>query len=81
MDREIGIEKARLAQANHHIAEAEGRLTRQVALIRQLTAAGYDTADAKRWLQTLEVTLKTMHEHRQLLLREVAAVDMAEQSR
>ena len=81
MDLERGIEKARLAQANHHIAEAEGRLAHQKKLIEELTAGSHDTTDAKRLLQNLEVTLKTIHEHRQLLLREVAAWDTAEQSR
>ncbi|HYQ92251.1 MAG TPA: hypothetical protein VES89_09325 [Candidatus Competibacteraceae bacterium] len=81
MDREIDIEKAHLAQANHHIAEAEGRLARQKQLIEELTADGHDTTNAKRMLQTLEATLKTMHAHRQLLLREVTAVDTAEPPR
>jgi hypothetical protein len=55
-----------------HISETEGSIMRQLQRIEHLAADGRDTHEAEELLRTLEQSLAASHEHRQLLLAEIA---------
>ncbi len=61
-----------LARAEQHIVAAEGRLCRQMRIISALAAQGQDTTAAEALLQVMEQSLALMHEHRAMLLQELA---------
>ena len=63
-------EELRLVE--QHISETEDSIVRQLQLIEHLAADGHDTRDAEELLQVLEQSLAAAHEHRQLLLAEIA---------
>ncbi len=61
-----------LARTEQQIVAAEGRLCRQMQLIATLAAQGQDTAAAEALLRVIEQSLALMHEHRAMLLQELA---------
>ncbi len=61
-----------LARTEQHIVAAEGRLCRQMKLIATLAAQGQDTTAAEALLRVIEQSLALMHEHRAMLLHELA---------
>jgi hypothetical protein len=60
-----------LLQANRHIAEAEGRIEKQRAVIERLEANGHDTASANELLNTMLRSLETMRRHRRTIESEL----------
>ena len=69
VDRATEQEHLRKAEAG--IAEANGRIDRQRALLARLESDGHDTGMAKDLLQTMCETLAAMEQHRQLILEEL----------
>jgi hypothetical protein len=61
-----------LAEADRQVAEGEARVTEQARLIASLAAGGHDTSRAEELLVTLEATLTTVCEHRELVQRAIA---------
>ena len=57
-----------VAAAQRQIADIEGRVVRQSALVERLTRAGKDTAQAVRTLSVLEQALALTREHVRILL-------------
>ena len=68
-------EREHLAEADRHIAEGRRRVADQVALIARLAQDGHDTTQARRLLLTLEASLEGRHEHRQIILCNIARLD------
>jgi hypothetical protein len=68
-----------LALADQQVLRAEGRITRQLHYITDMTAYGQDPRPAEDILQTMKLTLKAMQAHRQLIAAEqpVPAVQAA----
>lgn len=64
-------EQQHLDQANQHVREAEERIAKQEALVRQLAADGHDIRDAEALLQAFRDTLAGMKEHRDLIKTEL----------
>jgi hypothetical protein len=60
-----------LVLADQHVVDAEGRITRQLLLIKRMAAAGRDTIEAEVLLQLLKQSLTVMHRYRRLILAEV----------
>ena len=73
MDRQA--EELRLAQADGHIALAEQHVTKQQLLLNQLRADGHDTKTAQEMLKGFENNLKTLHEHRRIILKTIEQID------
>jgi hypothetical protein len=61
-----------LTLVEQHISETEDGILRQHQLIEHLAADGHDTREAEELLQALEQSLAAAHEHRRLLLAEIA---------
>jgi hypothetical protein len=68
-----------LALADRQVLRAEGRITRQLHYITDMTAYGQNPRPAEDILQTMKLTLKAMQAHRQLIAAEqpVPAVQAA----
>ena len=62
-------ERSHLAQADRHIAQANGCIARQRLIIDRLAAAGLPTADAWSTLMVFEETLRALERHRAMILR------------
>jgi hypothetical protein len=60
-----------LVLADQHVVDAEGRITRQLLLIKRMAAAGRDTIEAEVLLQLLKQSLTVMHRYHRLILAEV----------
>ena len=71
--------KRHLAQADRHIAESEQRLAEQREIAAALAAGGHNEAAVRAagLATTMQHTLDVMREHRQLILRELAAEEPA----
>jgi hypothetical protein len=65
-------ERQHLALSDRHIAEGEGRVRTQVALIARLRTAGQATEKAEGFLALLEETLTTWRGHREMILASIA---------
>jgi hypothetical protein len=61
-------DETNLEQAIRHVAEAEERYARHLALVERMAASGEDTADAESLLTRFEQTLDLMRQHHQLVL-------------
>jgi hypothetical protein len=61
-----------LILVEQHISETEDGIVRQLQLIEHLAADGHDARKAEELLQMLEQSLAAAHEHRRLLLAEIA---------
>jgi len=73
MDREAEVE--RLGQSDRHIATAEQHITKQRLLLDNLRADGHDTKVAEEMLTGFEHNLKTLLEHRELILKTIEQID------
>jgi hypothetical protein len=62
-----------LVQANRHIARAHDMVGEQHALIERMAEHGHDTKLAEEVLQTMQITLDRMYEHRDLIEKAIAA--------
>jgi hypothetical protein len=62
------VERAHLAQADRHIAEAKSYIRKQERIIAYLAATGRTTDDAQRLLDILTGTLGAFEHHRRLIL-------------
>ena len=62
----------RLAEIENRSAEAEGRVLRQAALVQRLSLGDRDATLAVAFLQTMQTTLRLMHQHKSVLLRDLA---------
>ena len=61
-----------LAQADRHIAEGNGRIARQVEVLRELDRHGHDTTHAQSLLQVMKDAVAAMDTHRQQIVRELS---------
>jgi hypothetical protein len=61
-----------LAQADRHIAEGNGRIARQVEVMRELDRHGHDTTRGWSLLEEMEDAVAAMDTHRQQIVRELA---------
>jgi len=68
----MATEQDHLAQAMRHIAQAEERLKEQRARVGRLAERGQDTMLAKVLLETMQITLVQMNEHRAMIERAIA---------
>jgi hypothetical protein len=59
-----------LALADRQVLRAEGRITRQLQYITDMTAYGQNPRPAEDILQTMKLTLKAMQAHRHLIAAE-----------
>jgi hypothetical protein len=64
-------EQEHLDQANQHIREAEERIARQEAIVRELATDGHDTHNAEALLQIFRDTLARMKEHRDSIIAKI----------
>jgi len=62
------LERKHLEQANRHIAEVEGQITRQRNVITKLKASDHPTEMAESMLSALEGSLHAFERHRLLIL-------------
>jgi hypothetical protein len=69
----MATEQDHLAQAMSHIAQGEERVREQRALIERLAKRGQDTRLARILLETLQMSLNRMNEHRAMIERAIAA--------
>ncbi|MGE7414949.1 hypothetical protein [Methylobacterium tarhaniae] len=73
IDREAEVRRLNLADC--HIADAERHITDQWLILEQQRAAGRDTQDAERLLETMEETLSTFQEHRRMIVEMIDRID------
>jgi hypothetical protein len=73
MDRRA--EELRLGQAEGRIVLAERHIANQQLLIDRLRAKGQDTETAEEMLRGFEHNLKTLHEHRQVIVKTIEQID------
>jgi len=59
-----------LALADRQVLRAEGRITRQLQYITDMTTYGQNPRPAEDILQTMKLTLKAMQAYRQLIAAE-----------
>jgi hypothetical protein len=59
----------KLAQADRHIAEGNGRIARQVEMVCELDRHGHDTTHAWSLLEAMEDAVAAMDTHRQQIVR------------
>jgi hypothetical protein len=59
-----------LAMAKRHLREAESRVARQEALVRELALDGHDTSLSRALLETMAVTLDLMRQHARAMARD-----------
>ncbi len=69
---EIAKLRAELAVADRHVAECQGRIARQVELVRELENDGHDTKEAENLLQVTKEGLPAIEAHRQHIVRELS---------
>jgi hypothetical protein len=69
----MATEQDHLVQAMSHIAQGEERVREQRALIERLAERGQDTRLARILLETLQMSLNRMNEHRAMIERAIAA--------
>jgi hypothetical protein len=69
----MATEQDHLVQAMSHIAQGEERVREQRALIERLAKRGQDTRLARILLETLQMSLNRMNEHRAMIERAIAA--------
>jgi hypothetical protein len=69
----MATEREHLAQAIRHIARAEDMVSEQRSLIERMAEHGHDTELAEAVLQTMQITLDRMYEHRDLIEKAIAA--------
>ena len=72
---QLAAEREHLEKAAGHIAEGERRIAAQTGLVEQLRASGHDTTAAERLLGTLHTTLSVWHQHRDLIVQEIARLE------
>lgn len=65
----LALERRHLAKADLDIAEGEKRITKQMIRIETMRQSGFDTAEAEKFLETLQETLAAWQEHREDILR------------
>ncbi|KRQ12198.1 MULTISPECIES: hypothetical protein [Bradyrhizobium] len=73
MDRQAEVEH--LAQSDRHIATAEQHITKQRLLLDNLRAEGHDTKVAEEMLTGFEHNLKTLREHRAIIVKTIEQID------
>jgi hypothetical protein len=73
LDRQT--EELRLARADRHITVAERHITEQRLRVDRLRADGHDTRTAEEMLREFEANLKTLREHRQIIVRTIEQID------
>jgi hypothetical protein len=69
----MATEREHLVQAIRHIARAEDMVSEQRSLIAHMAEHEHDTELAEAVLQTMQVTLDRMYEHRDLIEKAIAA--------
>ena len=62
---------ADLQEANRHVAEGERRVAHQRRRIAEQEGAGHDTRLSNRVLDSFEITLQLLIEHRDKIVREL----------
>ena len=62
---------ADLQEANRHVAEGERRVAYQRRRIAEQEGAGHDTRLSNRVLDSFEITLQLLIEHRDKIVREL----------
>ena len=65
-----------LAQANHDISIAQGRMARQREIMRRLEADGHEAAQAKTLFREIEDALERMLAHREHIARELELAEV-----
>jgi AraC-like DNA-binding protein len=63
---------ADLQTANRHVAEGERRIACQRRRIEEQEGAGHDTRLSRQVLESFELTLELLIEHRDMIERELA---------
>ena len=58
-----------------HVAEGERRITQQMLLVEELRRDGHDTREAEGMLATFEQTLRSIHEHRAIIISTIRGID------
>jgi hypothetical protein len=61
----------RLAEADRHIADAEGRIARQRDVIADLERDSHPVKEARALLQTMIESLEQMQTHRRIIQAEI----------
>ncbi len=67
-----GMELRHLQEADRHVAETEGRIAHQEALVATLDRDGHDTIEATKLLHVLRDLLEQLTIHRGLILEALA---------
>ncbi len=73
MDRDFEVHQLWLA--DRHIDRAEQIIADQELELGRLRLKGYDTELAERTLEVFEDNLRTMYEHRDLIVRIIQQID------
>lgn len=73
MNRDVELQH--LAAADAYVARAECIVSEQAAKVEILRERGYDTALAEQTLRTFDITLQTLRDHRDVIIRTIAQID------
>jgi len=71
----MGATQDHLAQAVRDLAAARDRVEQQQRVIATLQAHGHDTTTAESLLETMLQTVRTMEDHRRVILKELGLAD------
>jgi hypothetical protein len=75
MSPERDAQLQRLAEADAHIAEAQGAVTNQMAQVEALRLAAQDTTMAERELTAFQETLAVLQDHRASIINAIEKID------
>jgi hypothetical protein len=67
----MAMSEDHLAQAEHHIVETEGRITRQLAIMELLAEIGADITQAEQLLRAFQQSLVLTNHHRAMILEKL----------
>jgi hypothetical protein len=70
---DLDQERRHLAQAERHILQAKGFISRQQLIIEELTAKGYPTDETHATLKALQRCLHSFERHHAIILNELRA--------
>ena len=72
---DLATEKEHLAKAELDLVDGGARVRQQSDLVKRLRGAGQDVVAAERLLATLEQTLDSWRDHRDIILTTIARLE------
>jgi hypothetical protein len=72
---DLRTEKIHLEKAERDISAAEHRIGEQALRVESLRQGGHDTKQAERLLESMRQMTTQLHQHRELILEQIARLE------